>query len=360
MPSHLTTRWRPSRCAAGTRPTLRGGGLRTLTVAATAGGVMLVGLPATAETTTGTTTAEPSAGATPGATPGAGGRVAAGPRFRAPALAASSPALAGQASTALPSSHRTRKPRRISPDVRRIVRYTVRPGDTPSGLAVRFHAWTAELIAMNGSVLRVGERIRIPVVVAAVVRERRERARRAAARAQHSRATKAARAPRQRAEKRRAQHRREQHRTRAQRARVRAAARPTRTEVRQVIASTAHRHGVDPQLALAVAWQESGWQMHVVSSAGAIGAMQVMPATGRWMSDMVGRRLHLRDLRDNATAGVVLLRWLDGQARRRVAIAGYYQGLAGVRSHGMYSDTRRYVANVLALKRQFERGHYPV
>jgi hypothetical protein len=42
-----------------------------------------------------------------------------------------------------------------------------------------------------------------------------------------------------------------------------------------------------------------------------------------------------------------------------VAVAGYYQGLAGVRRHGMYDDTRRYVANVLALRRQFERGRYP-
>lgn len=293
-----------------------------MTAAATVGGILLVGLPAAtaqagpadgpAGDPRGHTGAADRADTVTGTvTPGA---PVLAPRFRAPALAA-------RPSAVVATSHRKRhRPRRISPDARRIVRYTVRPGDTPSGLAVRFHAWTAELIAMNGSVLRIGERIRIPVVVAAVARERRQRARGAA----------------------------------------RAAARPSRSQVRRVVARTARRHGVDPQLALAVAWQESGWQMHVVSSAGAIGAMQVMPATGRWMSGMVGRRLHLRDLHDNATAGVVLLRWLDGEARRRVAIAGYYQGLAGVRRHGMYSDTRRYVANVLALERRFERGRYPV
>jgi hypothetical protein len=77
------------------------------------------------------------------------------------------------------------------------------------------------------------------------------------------------------------------------------------------------------------------------------------------MSGLVGRDLDLHDLHDNATAGVVLLKVLRQQARTRVAVAGYYQGLAGVREHGMYDDTKRYVANVMALKGRFERGEYP-
>ena len=52
----------------------------------------------------------------------------------------------------------------------------MKPGDTATGLAVRFHAWTAELISHNhlGSTatLRVGQRIRIPVVRAAARRDR--------------------------------------------------------------------------------------------------------------------------------------------------------------------------------------------
>jgi hypothetical protein len=77
------------------------------------------------------------------------------------------------------------------------------------------------------------------------------------------------------------------------------------------------------------------------------------------MSGLVGRDLDLRDTQDNATAGVVLLKVLTQQAPLRQAVAGYYQGLAGVRAHGMYADTKRYVANVLALKRRFARGEYP-
>src|SRR6478609_11602848 len=74
--------------------------------------------------------------------------------------------------------------------------------------------------------------------------------------------------------------------------------------VRRTVATTAARHGVDPQLALAVSWQESGWQMDRRSDAGAIGAMQVLPSTAAWMSPYAGHRLHLHRLADNAVAGV--------------------------------------------------------
>ena len=62
------------------------------------------------------------------------------------------------------------------PAGRTLTTYTVKPGDTATGLAVRFHAWTAELISHNhlGSTasLRVGQRIEIPVVRAAVRKDR--------------------------------------------------------------------------------------------------------------------------------------------------------------------------------------------
>ncbi len=54
--------------------------------------------------------------------------------------------------------------------------------------------------------------------------------------------------------------------------------------MRRVVVRIARQHGVDPHLALAVAWQESGWQQRRISSAGAIGVMQVLPGTARWMA----------------------------------------------------------------------------
>ena len=121
----------------------------------------------------------------------------------------------------------------------------------------------------------------------------------------------------------------------------------TRLAVRDLIAQTARRHGVDPRLAMAIGWQESGWTQNQYSSAHARGVMQVIPDAGDWASSMIGRRLDLRRTEDNVTAGVVILRALTRMAGSRdEAIASYYQGFGSVRSNGLYSDTRQYVANV--------------
>lgn len=128
---------------------------------------------------------------------------------------------------------------------------------------------------------------------------------------------------------------------------------PSRTEIAAMIRRTAVRHGVDPRLALAIAWQESGWNQRAVSVANAIGAMQVIPASGDWASQLAGRRLDLLDAQDNITAGVVIIRALRTSAESlEQAVAGYYQGLHSVRTKGPFADTKQYVAAVLAhLKR---------
>ncbi len=134
---------------------------------------------------------------------------------------------------------------------------------------------------------------------------------------------------------------------------------PNRAQMRSLISSTARKYGVDPELALAVSWQESGWKQRVVSPANAIGAMQVIPSTGRFASSIVGRNLDLLKPLDNVIAGVVLLDRLTGAAKLDIAVAGYYQGLGGVRKNGMYPDTKLYVKNVLRIKAQLERGWNP-
>lgn len=127
---------------------------------------------------------------------------------------------------------------------------------------------------------------------------------------------------------------------------------PSKAEIRQMITDTANRHGVDPDLMLAISQMESGWNHHAVSPANAIGAMQVIPSSGDWASELVGQDLNLLDPQDNITAGTVLMRALLRAADSEdEAIAGYYQGLAGVQEHGMYEDTRHYVDTVQALRR---------
>lgn len=129
---------------------------------------------------------------------------------------------------------------------------------------------------------------------------------------------------------------------------------PSRSEMQSIIVSTANRMGVDPALALAHSMQESGFNMRAVSPANALGAMQVIPSTGEWMSSRVGKKLNLLDPQDNVTAGVAVIRYnLDNTNNLDDAIASYYQGLGGVKKYGMYDDTKRYVASVKSLMKQY-------
>jgi soluble lytic murein transglycosylase-like protein len=123
--------------------------------------------------------------------------------------------------------------------------------------------------------------------------------------------------------------------------------------VRALITATARRYGVDPSLALGVAAEESGFDQRRVSSANAVGVMQVVPSSGRWAAALVGRPLDLLDAEDNVVAGVAILAALRTAAPEHVAVAAYYQGLSSLRASGMFADTRRYVANVLTLRERY-------
>lgn len=104
-------------------------------------------------------------------------------------------------------------------------------------------------------------------------------------------------------------------------------------------------------MALAHAQIESAFDPTAVSPANAIGTMQVIPSSGEWASQLVGRKLNLLDPQDNVTAGTVVMRALLRAADNEdQAIAGYYQGLHGVRTQGMYPDTKNYVATVKAVR----------
>jgi N-acetylmuramoyl-L-alanine amidase len=131
---------------------------------------------------------------------------------------------------------------------------------------------------------------------------------------------------------------------------------PSRGQVAEMIRQTAGRWGLDPKVALAISYMESGFNQRMVSGVGAIGAMQVLPSTGQFVGEYIAHRhLDLLKAQDNVTAGVafltVLVHETGGNTAR--AIAGYYQGLASVQEHGMYADTKHYVSIVLALRNRF-------
>ena len=103
------------------------------------------------------------------------------------------------------------------------------------------------------------------------------------------------------------------------------------TDVGAEIHEQAVAHGVDPALAKAVAWQESGWQQGAVSSVGAVGIMQVMPDTAKYVnSSLGGHGLSVRTAEGNIHLGVMYLRhMLDTMPTERKALAAYYSGPRG-------------------------------
>ncbi|MDQ2689325.1 MAG: LysM peptidoglycan-binding domain-containing protein [Chloroflexota bacterium] len=129
-----------------------------------------------------------------------------------------------------------------------------------------------------------------------------------------------------------------------------------RADVRQMIVEEAAQFGVPAPFALAVAWQESGWQQGVVSHAGAIGVMQLMPATVDWVAQaMLGTPVNAHDTRQNVRAGVRLLAHYLARygGNRELVLAAYYQGQSAVDRHGIYAVSRPYIASVLVLERLF-------
>ncbi|WBB67389.1 transglycosylase SLT domain-containing protein [Micromonospora sp. WMMD812] len=60
----------------------------------------------------------------------------------------------------------------------------------------------------------------------------------------------------------------------------------------------------------ATAWQESGWQSHIIACDGGVGLMQVMPATAQWMNQRFGQSYDIDAYQDNAYLGGTYLAWL--------------------------------------------------
>lgn len=125
----------------------------------------------------------------------------------------------------------------------------------------------------------------------------------------------------------------------------------SRLALRPIFVSWAQRYGVSPALVEAVAWQESGWQEGVVSSASAVGVGQLLPSTAAFVSQsLLGTRLNINTVNDNIQMEVRYLAYLQGNLGSTCAtVAGYYEGLQNMQRYGVLGESQPYVASVEAM-----------
>ena len=134
--------------------------------------------------------------------------------------------------------------------------------------------------------------------------------------------------------------------------------------IRSMLYAAGVKHGVNPYLVMGLAWHESGWQPTVVSSAGAVGVMQVMPATAAVDGPkLLGRSVNLYDPGDNIEMGTAILKHnLDAYGNDLAkALCAYYAGGGAVTDWAtMRSDCKRYVWAVYNAAMMFKEGRGPV
>ena len=153
------------------------------------------------------------------------------------------------------------KPKR---PVATVVRYVVKPGESLSLLAGRFDTTIAVLAKLNGldpaKPLLIGTKLRVPAKVTATA--------------------------------------------------VPVSATVPVADVRASIDRWAAHFGVDPHLARALAWMESGFNNAMVSSVGAQGVMQLLPSTWDYVeTSLIGHKIpHTAD--GNVHVGMAYLRHL--------------------------------------------------
>lgn len=134
-----------------------------------------------------------------------------------------------------------------------------------------------------------------------------------------------------------------------------------KTPLFQMIDGIAKKQGLDPRLVHAVIKQESAYRTNAISHAGAVGLMQIMPATGKDLG--LHSKSDLLNPYKNVDAGV---RYLKAQLitfkSLDKALAAYNAGPGAVRKYrGIppYKETQKYVKRILAdyKKRTKQVGH---
>jgi soluble lytic murein transglycosylase-like protein len=123
-----------------------------------------------------------------------------------------------------------------------------------------------------------------------------------------------------------------------------------RLKYNDMIAKAAAKHQMDPRLLHAVIQAESAYNSHAVSSAGAVGLMQLMPDTAKRYGV-----LDRHDAEQNIDGGTRYLKDLMAMFNSdlRLVVAGYNAGEGAVMKYNYnippYKETQNYVQQVLRL-----------
>jgi soluble lytic murein transglycosylase-like protein len=126
-------------------------------------------------------------------------------------------------------------------------------------------------------------------------------------------------------------------------------------ELERAVTRAAEQHHVHPALLFAVMKAESSFNPIVVSKAGAVGLMQLVPETA-----MRHGVQNLYDTNENVTGGARHLRYLLDRfhGNTRLALAAYNAGERKVDRYKQippYKETRHYVQRVLSYYRDFRK-----
>ena len=116
----------------------------------------------------------------------------------------------------------------------------------------------------------------------------------------------------------------------------------------ELIRDAAEKYGVDPRLVAAIAEVESNGNQYAISSAGAIGVMQLMPGTANALG--VNPYVEAENIEGGAKYISQMLTTFNGDVRR--AVAAYNAGPGAVQRYGgvpPYSETQNYVRKVIDL-----------
>ncbi len=135
----------------------------------------------------------------------------------------------------------------------------------------------------------------------------------------------------------------------------------TGNNLAQIIVKESKKHGYDPLFVTAVIMAESGFNKKAISSVGALGLMQLLPATAKYVASKLGENYWkghsplLHDESYNINLGVTYLKYLDAKfgGDKKLTLAAYNWGPGNLErsmkrgSSKLPAETQRYRDQIL-------------